>query len=485
MNAAPGSPSILGAADAALADAVAAAPVLAATPAAVLAELCRAAAEQLEARGPELIAAADAEAHLGVPRFTNELARTANQFRLFAAVVADGSWADPRIDTGPPAQRRMLVPLGPVVVFGASNFPLAFSVPGGDTASALAAGCPVVVKAHPAHPRTSALAAEALAAAVAAVGLPAGTFAVVSPPDGVDELAFGQALVTDDRVEAVAFTGSLRGGRALHDLTAARPRPIPFYGELGSVNPVVVLPGAAAQRGAALAEELAASVTNAVGQFCTNPGLIFCPSDEFAELLVDAMAPRPAATMLTPGIAAAYADGVARLASTEGVELRAGAAAPGQPAVVGVDLDVWRAQPQLHEEVFGPVTVAVRYDAPSELVGALGAIDGQLSATVMVDESSPDDVAAAAPLLATLARRAGRVVVNAVPTGLAVGHATQHGGPYPASTDSRSTSVGAAAITRFARPVAYQDVPDALLPPLLQDANPLGVARLVDGVRTR
>jgi NADP-dependent aldehyde dehydrogenase len=419
------------------------------------------------------------------------------QLRLFAEVVREGSWVEARIDRALPGRtpaprpdlRRMLVPIGPVVVFGASNFPLAFSVAGGDTASALAAGNPVVVKAHPGHPGTSELAAWAVLAAARATGMPAGVFALLHGASP----AVGQALVRHPRTRAVGFTGSLAGGRALCDAAAARPDPIPVFAEMGSVNPVFLLPGALAERGAAIARGLVDSVTLGVGQFCTNPGVVFAVRSAehaaFLDTLAAGVAAVPPGTMLTRDICDRFATGVAAAAGLPGVRVVAQAASAedrsghwGRAQVLATDLATWRREPALRREVFGPVTLLVECDSAADLVAAARELEGQLTATV---HGTAAELAEAGALVEALTQHAGRVLFNGYPTGVEVCHAMQHGGPWPATSDARTTSVGTAAITRFARPVCWQNAPAALLPPALRDENPLGIWRMIDGEWTR
>jgi NADP-dependent aldehyde dehydrogenase len=437
-----------------------------------------------------LIEVAQAETALPAARLTGERTRTASQLRMFAALVRDGSWVDARIDRALPGRtplpkpdiRRMLIPLGPVAVFGASNFPLAFSVAGGDTASALAAGCPVVVKAHPAHPATSELAAHAIITAARETGMPAGVFSVLQSTR--NEIA--RALVQHPLLEAVGFTGSLRAGRALFDAAASRPEPIPVYAEMGSVNPVFILPGAIAERTQALAGGLKDSVTLGVGQFCTNPGLTIGIGNSGFDALVhqlDAqMRTAPPGTMLTSGISGAYEAGVRRLSAIDGISTTRSAAAAqesqGVPSLFVTQASVLLRHHEVAEEVFGPSTVVVRCGSRDELFEVARRLDGQLTATI---HGTAADLEEYAPLIAILENKAGRLIVNGFPTGVEVCPSMQHGGPYPATTDSRSTSVGTAAIHRFVRPVAYQNFPQTLLPVELQDANPRGVWRLVDG----
>lgn len=452
----------------------------------------RACAERLEARGDALVARAGQETALPEPRLRGELRRTANQLRLFAALAEEGSWVDARIDRSRPAQenqprrpdlRSCLRPLGPVAVFGASNFPLAFSVAGGDTASALAAGNPVIVKAHPAHPGTSELAAEAILEAARAAGVPDGVFSLLFD-SGVE---IGAALVRHPAIRAVGFTGSLAAGRRLMDLAAARPEPIPVFAEMGSVNPVFVLPEALAERGAALAAGLHASATLGAGQFCTKPGLVFMPGDgaaatSFTRELAQRIQTTPPVTLLTRGIAEAYCRGVDERAGHAGVELLAKSAAPISTALFQVSSATLAANPKLEEELFGPALLLVRYGDEREALEVARRLPGQLTATLHATEA---DLRRNAGLVALLETKAGRLIVNGYPTGVEVSHAIVHGGPYPATSDGRATSVGTRAIFRFARPVCYQDAPEFLLPQELRDANPLGIWRLVDGEWTR
>jgi NADP-dependent aldehyde dehydrogenase len=409
---------------------------------------------------------------------------------MFAGVVADGTVLDAIIDPPDPGAlpaprpdlRRMLVAIGPVAVFAASNFPLAFSVPGGDTASALAAGCPVVVKAHPSHPGLSVHCARLVAGALAAAGAPAGTFAAVY---GVEA---GRALVTHPAITAAGFTGSLTGGRALFDLAAARPDPIPFYGELGSLNPAVLTPGAVAERGAALAQAFIDSVTLGAGQFCTKPGLLFLPAGHGLDAtLADALARAPLGPVLNARIQAAYQHTAGTLAGTPGVQpIVAPSAVDGSggyrvaPALLRVAAaDLVAHAPELLTECFGPAALVVEYASTDELADAIDAVPGSLAATLHAEPDTEADLARL--LLARMARRAGRVIFAGWPTGVAVTWAQQHGGPWPATTSSLHTSVGVTATRRFQRPVAYQNLPDALLPEPLRDANPLGIPRRLSG----
>ena len=444
--------------------------------------------------GDDLVTRCMAETGLPRPRIEGERARTAGQLRLFAGVVREGSAVGARIDPALPDReplprpdlRLRRIAVGPVAVFGASNFPLAFSVAGGDTASALAAGCPVVVKAHPAHPGTSELIGRAVQKAVASCGLPEGVFSLLF--DGGQTI--GQALVADPRIAAVGFTGSRRGGTALMAIAAGRPTPIPVYAEMSSINPVVLFPGALAARGAAIGKAFAASLTLGAGQFCTNPGLILAlpgPGlDAFLDAAAAALRESPAATMLTPGIRDAYREGVARVAGHAAVtrlaEGQEGAAAQGRAALFATDADAFLADPMLQEEMFGASALVVRCRDLAAMRAVLEHLEGQLTASLHL---APEDHPAARDLLPLLERRVGRILVDGFGTGVEVAHAMVHGGPYPATSDGRTTSVGSLAIDRFLRPVSYQDVPDALLPPALQAANPLKLPRRIDGTLER
>jgi alpha-ketoglutaric semialdehyde dehydrogenase len=435
-----------------------------------------------------------AETGLPRPRIEGERARTVGQLRLFASVVRDGSYVAARIDPALPDRKPLPRPdlrlrriaVGPVAVFGASNFPLAFSVAGGDTASALAAGCPVIVKAHPAHPGTSELVGRAIQKAVASCGLPAGTFSLLFDAGQ----SIGQALVADPRIAAVGFTGSRRGGTALMAIAAGRPSPIPVYAEMSSINPVLLFPAALDERGAAIGKAFAASLTLGAGQFCTNPGLILAlpgPGlDAFLDAAAAALRESPAATMLTPGIQRAYREGVARVAGHGAVTLLAegpeGAATQGRATLFATDTDAFLADPALQEEMFGASALVVRCPDFAAMRAVLEHLEGQLTASLHLATA---DHAAARDLLPLLERRVGRILVDGFGTGVEVAHAMVHGGPYPATSDGRTTSVGSLAIDRFLRPVSYQDVPDALLPAALRAANPLGLPRRIDGAPER
>jgi NADP-dependent aldehyde dehydrogenase len=450
-------------------------------------------ASEIEALGDALIERAMSETGLPRPRLEGERARTCNQLRLFARVVRSGNALDARIDPALPERKPLpradlrlrRIAVGPVAVFGASNFPLAFSVAGGDTASALAAGCPVVVKGHPAHPGTSALVGGAVQAAVARCGLPEGVFSLLF----ADNERAG-ALVSDPRIQAVGFTGSRAGGVALMRIAQSRPQPIPVYGELSAVNPVFLLPAALEARADALGAQFVDSLTLGAGQFCTNPGLLLAIDgpglERFVASAASALEQRAAQTMLTPGIAEAYRRGVVCLAGERNVQCAARGLASGEPnrgqaGLYTTDADSFLAQPALHEEIFGATALVVRCRDAAQLTAVARALEGQLTATLQLDADDARDTTLARTLLPTLERKAGRILVNGWPTGVEVTHAMVHGGPWPATTDGRSTSVGTAAIERFLRPVCYQDMPDSLLPQALQDANPWRVSRLVDG----
>jgi len=439
------------------------------------AEALEAVADALDARAGELAAIADTETALGGERLTGEVARTTGQLRLFAAVLRDGGYTDAVVtpasrDQGVvPDLRRIDRPVGPVAVFAASNFPFAFSVAGGDTASALAAGCPVVVKAHEGHPVTSDVTAGIVAGALASSGAPAGTFGLVH---GVQA---GLRLLRHPSVAAAGFTGSTGGGLALAKIAAGRPVPIPFYGELGSVNPSVVLPGAAFSRPAAVATGYAGSLTLGTGQFCTNPGLLFVPEDAgLLSAIAEAVGASSGGPMLTGRIFANFQDAVEEAAEHPGVsELAAGRSGPGPwgatPRVFQVTLKEFAADiAVLSRERFGPAGLVITYPSVEDLLPVLGSLAGNLAGTVHLDTGSAEDVELARQVIAVLERVAGRVVCNGWPTGVAVVAAQHHGGPWPATTAPASTSVGTAAIRRWLVPVAYQDFPAELLPPGLR-----------------
>ena len=478
--------------DAAALAAAAAYPTYRALSAGRRADFLDAIAEALDALGADFIETVCRETALPPARIQGERARTSGQLRLFATVLRRGNFAGARIDRAQPQRtplprpdiRQCRMGLGPVAVFGASNFPLAFSTAGGDTAAALAAGCPVVFKAHSGHMATAQWVAEAIVAAAERCDMPAGVFNMVFGA------AVGEALVKHPAIQAVGFTGSLKGGRALCDMAAARPQPIPVFSEMSSINPVLVLPAALAARGETVARELAASVVLGCGQFCTNPGLVLgVRSPEFSafvEHLRVQMADQAPQTMLNRGTLASYARGVAALKGLTGVRHLAGGEQQGDqawPQLFQADVQLLLdGEPLLQEEVFGPATVVVELADQAQLLAALHALGGQLTATLI---GEAHDFAEAAPLVAVLEQKAGRVLVNGYPTGVEVCDAMVHGGPYPATSDSRGTSVGTLSIDRFLRPVCYQNFPDALLPEALRDANPLGLLRLIDGQPSR
>ena len=472
-----------------LAASQAAAAPLAATSHDERARWLRGMADALDAAADDLVPVAMEESGLPEPRLRGEVARSSGQMRMFADALADGALLDVIIDTADPDAtpvprpdlRRMLVPLGPVLVFAASNFPFAFSVCGGDTASALAAGCPVVVKAHPGHPRVSVLTAEVLRQALRDAGAPDGALALV--------LGFeaGVLALRDPRVRASGFTGSVPAGKALHEIAANRDEPIPFYGELGSLNPVFVLPGAANKRGGALAEGYVGSFTLGVGQFCTKPGLLFLPSGHgLKDDLVAAVGGVAEGTMLNERIASGFSDGIARLRKRAGIrewvsgsEDKRGASATLLQTTVPElldDADV------VLEECFGPTSIVVEYADQDQLRAAASAFAGNLTATVHAEDSDAEDVSALVPLLQ---ERAGRLIWNGWPTGVAVSWAMQHGGPFPATVGSVHTSVGVTAARRFQRPVCFQNAPQTHLPEVLRDENQLGITRRIDGEVTR
>jgi alpha-ketoglutaric semialdehyde dehydrogenase len=444
----------------------------------VRARLLETIAENILRLGDELLERAHAESGLPLARLTGERGRTVGQLRLFAAEARDGGYLGLRVDPAMPDRkplprsdlRQRKIPLGPVAVFGASNFPLAFSVAGGDTAAALAAGCPVVVKGHPAHPGTSELIASAIVAAVRTCGLPSGVFSLLSGTTN----ALGGALVGHPSIQAVGFTGSRAGGLALMKIAAARPVPIPVYAEMSSVNPVLVLPGALAARADALGKEFVGSLTLGAGQFCTNPGLVFGIDGPDLDRLVAAAAATlgqaPPATMLTPGIHAAYEVGVQKLLKHTGVASVARGVTPtaancGQGALFVATGAQFLASEDLAHEVFGASSIVVKCTDEGQLQQILERLEGQLTATLHLTDA---DIALAQRLVPILERKAGRLIANGWPTGVEVSHAMVHGGPFPATSDGRSTSVGTLAIDRFLRPVCYQDFPDALLPGVLR-----------------
>lgn len=453
------------------------------------ARFLRSIADYIEALGDTLIERATLETALPNPRFVGERGRTCGQLRMFADLLDEGSWVDARIDRAIPDRqpipkpdlRSMLRPLGSVAVFCASNFPLAYSVAGGDTASALAAGCPVVVNAHIAHPGTAELVGAAVAKAAKDCRMPEGTFSLLFS-DGYE---IGQALVKHPAIKAVGFTGSRRGGRALMDIAAARAEPIPVYAEMSSVNPTFILPSAIDSRGEAIAEGLHASVTGGVGQFCTKPGLVFVPSGEIGEKFIDAFDPlieqTDTAALLTAGIRDAYKAGTRkRKNEASGFTFNSRSDLVGfavNPSAFEVSAGDFLSQPELGDEIFGPTTLFIR-STKDDLIDVARSLEGQLTASV---HGTEDDLREYADLIAILETKVGRLIFNGFSTGVEVCPSMVHGGPYPATSDSRSTAVGSRAIQRFARLVCFQNFPDVALPEELKVANPLGIWRMIDG----
>jgi NADP-dependent aldehyde dehydrogenase len=453
---------------------------------------------QISELGDALLERAAAESGLPVARLTGERARTLNQIRLFADLVRTGSWLQPYIDRALPDRqplprpdlRRTFLPIGPVAVFGASNFPLAFSVAGGDTISALAGANPVIVKGHPAHPGTSEMVATAITKAVAVSNLPAGTFSLVqgaAPRVSID-------LVTHPDLRAVGFTGSERAGRALYDAAGRRPQPIPVYSEMGSVNPVFLLPSAAADT-ERIAKGVFGSFTLGVGQFCTKPGLIIGEdgtSFEAVRSTIEGLVRNaPAGTMLYGSIRDAFRHRVTEAAQVKDVTdvtpattmvIDTSGKVEALPHLLSVDSTTWLKSPALHGEIFGPATVAIGCNSRDQMLAIANSLEGNLTATV---HGTPQEFEEYADLIEVLRTKVGRIIFNGYPTGVEVSHAMHHGGPYPATTDAKFTSVGATAIYRFVRPICYQDCPDALLPPELQNANPRNLWRTVDGQLTQ
>lgn len=468
--------------DAAVLLAAKAFPVYKKTTAAARAAFLRAIAAALEALGDVLLQTASAETGLPLPRLQGERERTCNQLRLFATLIEEGSWINARIDRGTPDVRQMQIPLGPVAVFGASNFPLAFSVAGGDTAAALAAGCPVVCKAHPAHPHTSHLAATAIKQAAQETQMPEGVFSLLQGAT----IETGQALARHPQLRAIAFTGSFAGGKALYETASRRPVPIPVYAEMGSVNPVFVLPGILKENGEALAAQYLQSLTQGVGQFCTNPGVLITTgnADSFKAALQRGMEALSPGCMLTPGILSAYQKGLQHLNSLGARALAQATEAPGKAAAVLLQADLQQVQdnPGMLHEVFGPAGLLVSAVNVAEMYAFAEQLEGQLTATI---HGTPADLEAHAGLVDILREKAGRLLVNGFPTGVAVNHAMVHGGPWPATTPAAGTSVGTGAIYRFTRPVCFQDFPEGLLPEQLRNENPQNIWRLANGQWTR
>ncbi len=464
-------------------------------------------AENIAALGDDLIQLAAGETGLGPARLVSERERTVNSLRMFAELVREGSWVRAAIDHGDAARRpiakpdvrRMLRPLGPVAVFGASNFPLAYSTAGGDTASALAAGCPVVVKGHPSHPGTGELVARAIAAAVEQSRMPAGTFSFLHA-GGPRESEVGLELVRHPCVRAVGFTGSFGGGSALAREAAARPAPIPVYAEMGSVNPVFVLPHALELQAKSIGERLFTSVTNGAGQMCTCPGLIIGVRSDGLELLTrtlaESMNQTGPMTMLSRRVRGGFVSRIEEVQAVKGVDVRGGSPQPGHRSgtaheketgfavrcsavLLRTTFEVFRKNPTLAEECFGPSTIVVVCDSPEQLVEAAALVQGSLTGSIFAGGL---DVVIAADLQRVLEQRAGRIIYNGVPTGVEVCAAMVHGGPYPASNQPHTTAVGPLAVERWCRPVCYQNAPEQMLPHELRDQNPRGITRTVDGV---
>lgn len=452
-------------------------------------------AKEIDSLGDALINRCRQETGLPDARLKGERGRTTGQLNLFADLLEEGSWVDARIETALPDRqpvpkpdlRSMLIGLGPVGVFGASNFPFAFSVAGGDTASALAAGCTVVCKAHPSHPGTSELVAGAIIAAARKSGMPEGVFSLVQGQTA----DVGLAIVRNPLIQAIGFTGSFGGGKALFDAAAKRETPIPVYAEMGSINPVFILPQAQQAKAEELSNMVSASVTLGVGQFCTNPGVLVTLSGnqdtEFEKLMAKKIEAAPAGSMLSPGIQKNYEAGVKNLKGQPSVEVLSqgsgdGLKTAGIPHVLKTNVKSFLENEELGKEVFGPATLMVASETRDELLKVAQSMDGQLTATLIGTLEELDDYA---DLISILERKVGRLIINGLPTGVEVCHAMVHGGPFPATTDSRTTSVGTAAIFRFARAVCYQGFPQSLLPDELKDGNPLSIWRLINGERTR
>lgn len=455
------------------------------------AEFLRAIADEIEALGQELVSTAMRETNLPEARIVGERGRTTGHCRMFADLVEQGSWVEARVDTALPDRaplpkpdiRKMLVPIGPVVVFGAANFPLAYSAAGGDTASALAAGCPVIVKAHPAHADTSELVAGAIKKAMDKTGMPKGVFQHLHGSG----FEVGQALVKHPLTKAVGFTGSLAGGKALFDLACQRAQPIPVFAEMSSINPVILLPETLNQQAEKTATALVSSITLGVGQFCTNPGLIVAIQNEaldrFVKSLSEGINNALPGTMLHQGIADNYNKRLAHSLEQKGVTVEGQSstnanASQGKPSVASTQASTFLKNPLLAEEVFGPFSLIIKCKDVNELHAVVSHLNGQLTASIFGDEV---EIAKYSSLVNTLIEKAGRIIINGVPTGVEVCPSMNHGGPFPSTTDSRFTAVGTDAIKRFVRPVAFQSFPNTLLPEELKNENPLGIWRLVNG----
>ena len=451
-------------------------------------------ANEIENLGDELLNTYCSESGLPENRAIAERGRTIFQLRTFANLVKDGSWVDAAIDTANPNRkpipkvdiRKMLVPLGPVVVFGASNFPLAYSTAGGDTASALAAGCPVIVKSHPMHAGTGELIASAIINAAEKTGMPNGVFSNLNS-SGIE---VGISLVKNSNVKAIGFTGSIRGGRALYNMAAQRPEPIPVFAEMGSINPVVLLPNAAKLKGADWAKTYASSITLGSGQFCTNPGLILGVKgndlSNFIQVLSEEIVKIEPSCMLHPNIIDAYENNKAKILEQEDVEVKATIHNEvkdnyGRQVITTVEGTTFLANTNLHQEVFGPFSMVVQCESIWQLEEIISNLEGQLTGTILAE----DELGNYSTIVNALQNRVGRIIFNGVPTGVEVCSSMVHGGPYPASTDSRFTAVGTESIKRWVRPFSFQSWPNDLLPNELKNENPLGITRLVDGIKTK
>lgn len=451
-------------------------------------------AENLLNTGEDLVNICSKETGLPMARIEGERMRTVNQMKMFATLLREGSWVDARIDTALPDRkplpkpdlRFIQIPLGPVVVFGASNFPLAYSVAGGDTVSALASGCSVIVKAHPAHPATSAMVGKIIQTAARKTDMPDGVFSLLFD-NGID---VGVQLVKHPLIKAVGFTGSYKAGKALYDIAVSRPEPIPVYAEMGSTNPVFILPEAMKKRGQEIASAYSTSVTMGVGQFCTNPGLLIYQNsdDNFKQSLKSSFEKTSGGVMLTPNILNSYKTGIQKHLTIAGVEqlVQSGSAADSEanlasPVLLTTDTNIFNNNPQLSEEIFGPVGMIVPVNTKKEMLDIAKQLLGHLTATV---HGEKEELSEYQELLDILEQKAGRVIVNGFPTGVEVCSSMVHGGPFPSTTDSKTTSVGTAAIYRFTRPVCYQNMPQSLLPVELKDKNSLGIHRLVNGERS-
>lgn len=452
-------------------------------------------ADEIVNLGTALLERCHLETGLPQARLEGERGRTINQLKLFATVVREGSWVDARIDTAIPDRvplpkpdiRHMLIPLGPVAVFGASNFPLAFSTAGGDTASALAAGCPVIVKAHEAHPGTSEMVAKAILNAIKICNMPEGTFSLLQG----NSRTVGEALVKHPGIKAVGFTGSYAGGKALFDYANSRPEPIPVFAEMGSTNPVFILLGILKEKGVEIATGMANSIAMGVGQFCTNPGLSFVQKSEgvdvFYSQLKQKISEIPAGTMLTPNIKKAFDKGVQKLLENQEVEefaigLAEDSPNNSSPRLFITSIENYLKNNSLSEENFGPSSIIVESDSKEHILTAARNLEGHLTATIF---GNTNDLTAYCELFEILELKVGRIIVNGYPTGVEVCHSMVHGGPFPATTASQSTSVGTGAIKRFVRPVCFQDYPDAILPEALKNENTMNIWRLLNGTLTQ